>query len=147
MLCRRCRTPSILRAHRRAGRGSRSRDRRLKSGFPPSQGNKDDGSDKRALLLSGPPGIGKTTASHVVAREAGYEVVELNASDVRSKKSLELHIADLVGNKTVSGIYRSAERPSEVRSGPPPQPTHGPTRAAERRLLHTERAPCVSGDG
>jgi DNA polymerase III delta prime subunit len=106
------------------------RDRRLNSGFPPSQGGKDDGSDKRALLLSGPPGIGKTTASHVVAHEAGYEVVELNASDVRSKKSLELHIADLVGNKTVSGIYRSADRPSEVRSHaafPGPQPMWGLT--------------------
>ena len=40
--------------------------------------------DARAALLSGPPGIGKTTAAHVVAAEWGFEVMELNASDKRS---------------------------------------------------------------
>lgn len=40
--------------------------------------------DARAALLSGPPGVGKTTAAHVVAAECGFEVMELNASDKRS---------------------------------------------------------------
>lgn len=29
--------------------------------------------------MSGPPGFGKTTLAHVVAAQAGYEVVEINA--------------------------------------------------------------------
>lgn len=29
--------------------------------------------------MSGPPGLGKTTLAHVVARQAGYEVFEINA--------------------------------------------------------------------
>ncbi len=37
-----------------------------------------------AALITGPPGIGKTTVAHLVAAEAGYRVVEYNASDVRS---------------------------------------------------------------
>ncbi|KAK2964776.1 putative Replication factor C subunit 1 [Blattamonas nauphoetae] len=45
-------------------------------------------SDANAALLSGPPGIGKTTAAHVVAKEAGYSVLEFNASDTRSKGAL-----------------------------------------------------------
>ena len=41
---------------------------------------------KRALLLYGPPGVGKTCSVYAIARELGYEVVELNASDVRSAR-------------------------------------------------------------
>jgi replication factor C subunit 1 len=36
-------------------------------------------------LLSGSPGIGKTSAALIVARECGYEPIEVNASDTRSK--------------------------------------------------------------
>jgi replication factor C subunit 1 len=57
-------------------------------GFP--KGGKDDPSVFRAALLSGPPGIGKTTAAHMVARIEGFEAIEFNASDTRSKKALEV---------------------------------------------------------
>ena len=44
----------------------------------------------RAILVSGPPGIGKTTSAHLMAKEAGYNPIELNASDARSKKLVEV---------------------------------------------------------
>lgn len=40
--------------------------------------------EKRALVLEGPPGIGKTSAAHALARDLGWDVIELNASDARS---------------------------------------------------------------
>ncbi|KIK59483.1 hypothetical protein GYMLUDRAFT_227055 [Collybiopsis luxurians FD-317 M1] len=39
---------------------------------------------QRILLMSGPPGLGKTTLAHVIAKQAGYEAMEINASDARS---------------------------------------------------------------
>lgn len=44
----------------------------------------------RAALLSGPPGIGKTSAALMVSEMEGFKVVEFNASDTRSKKSLHV---------------------------------------------------------
>jgi len=42
---------------------------------------------KRACLLSGPPGIGKTTIACSAAKEINAELFELNASDLRNKKN------------------------------------------------------------
>ncbi|KNE60970.1 hypothetical protein AMAG_06731 [Allomyces macrogynus ATCC 38327] len=55
----------------------------------------------RAALISGAPGIGKTTAAHVVAKSLGYHIVEFNASDVRSKKALDEVAAQAMGNQTL----------------------------------------------
>uniref|UniRef100_T1INU3 Saposin B-type domain-containing protein n=1 Tax=Strigamia maritima TaxID=126957 RepID=T1INU3_STRMM len=47
---------------------------------------------QRVALLCGPPGLGKTTLAHVIASHAGYNVVELNASDDRSPEQFRRQI-------------------------------------------------------
>jgi replication factor C subunit 1 len=49
--------------------------------------------EQRGVLVTGPPGIGKTTCVHLVARSLGYHVVEYNASDSRSLSALRGLIA------------------------------------------------------
>lgn len=44
----------------------------------------------RAVLITGSPGIGKTTSAHLCAKLAGFTPIELNASDSRSKKLVEV---------------------------------------------------------
>ena len=46
----------------------------------------------RAVLITGPPGIGKTTSAHLVAKLEGFTPIELNASDARSKKLIEVSL-------------------------------------------------------
>jgi replication factor C subunit 1 len=48
----------------------------------------------RAALVSGPPGIGKTSTVHLVCAAAGYKVVEFNASDARSASMIRPIIED-----------------------------------------------------
>ena len=40
--------------------------------------------------MYGPPGLGKTTLAHVVANHAGYNVVEINASDDREYSAIKI---------------------------------------------------------
>ncbi|GFS27534.1 replication factor C subunit 1 [Elysia marginata] len=63
--------------------------------------NKGDGAGCRAALLSGPPGIGKTTTATLVCKELGFSYVELNASDTRSKRSLKEVVAESLDNNTL----------------------------------------------
>lgn len=59
---------------------------------------------RKVLLLTGPPGIGKTTMAHVCARQAGYEVLEINASDERNKDVVRGRIKDAVGTENVRSM-------------------------------------------
>ncbi|KAG0606534.1 hypothetical protein M758_9G148800 [Ceratodon purpureus] len=65
-----------------------------------------DRPDEKVLLLCGPPGLGKTTLAHVVARHCGYRVVEINASDDRVAATLQAKILDAIQMKSVLGDNR-----------------------------------------
>ena len=59
----------------------------------------------RAAIIHGPPGIGKTTAAHLVANLEGYDVVETNASDTRSKKLVETGLRGVLDTTSLLGYF------------------------------------------
>jgi replication factor C large subunit len=44
--------------------------------------------NKKAVLLYGPPGVGKTALVNATAIEYGFTIIEMNASDTRSEKAI-----------------------------------------------------------
>ncbi|HEY1249496.1 MAG TPA: AAA family ATPase [Nitrososphaera sp.] len=57
-------------------------------------------SGSRPLILIGPPGTGKTTLVHTIARQFNYDLVEMNASDVRNKEALQARLMPIFQNTT-----------------------------------------------
>jgi replication factor C large subunit len=60
-------------------------------------------SGARPLLLIGPPGTGKTTAVHALAKQFDYDLVEMNASDARNREGIEARIKPIFANTGIFG--------------------------------------------
>ncbi|PON65873.1 Replication factor C subunit, partial [Parasponia andersonii] len=72
----------------------------------------NDSGAKKAVLLSGTPGIGKTTSAKLVSQMLGFQTIEVNASDSRGKADAKIErgiggsnansIKELVSNESLS---------------------------------------------
>ncbi|KAK1271080.1 hypothetical protein QJS04_geneDACA012932 [Acorus gramineus] len=61
-----------------------------------------DGGAKKAVLLSGSPGIGKTTSAKLVSQMLGFEAIEVNASDSRGKADSKIFKG--IGGSTANSV-------------------------------------------
>lgn len=74
-----------------------------RNGGPHSQAEEEK-PHRKILMLTGPPGLGKTTLAHVCAKQAGYEVIEVNASDDRSRDVVKNRIRTSLGTESVKNV-------------------------------------------
>ena len=67
----------------------------MKKPMPVSKGRKDlPNVNAKTCLISGPPGIGKSSTARIIAKKLGFHVMEMNASDARSKNRIEELLRD-----------------------------------------------------
>ena len=83
----------------------RNQSGHVKHAKPSPWAKNDDGGFFKAALLSGAPGIGKTTTVQVVCNELGFDLVEFNASDTRSKKLLQAEVSELLCNTSLKDYF------------------------------------------
>ena len=57
----------------------------------------------KPILLVGPPGVGKTTLAKLAAKQFGYDMIELNASDVRNKGRIQEILQPILGSESLLG--------------------------------------------
>ncbi|XP_045317468.1 chromosome transmission fidelity protein 18 homolog isoform X1 [Leopardus geoffroyi] len=126
---------------------------------------------QKVALLCGPPGLGKTTLAHVIARQAGYCVVELNASDDRSPEAFRTCIEAATQMESVLGAggkpnclvideidgapvaavnvllsILDRKGPQEAESGGPAVPTSGGRRRRAEGGLLMRPVICICND-
>lgn len=57
----------------------------------------------KPILLVGPPGTGKTTLATLCAKQFGYDLIGLNASDMRNKQRIQDLLTPVLGNSSLLG--------------------------------------------
>ena len=58
---------------------------------------------REAVVLHGPPGVGKTSAAHALAADRGWPTIEFNASDSRTKDVIERVAGEAARSGTLTG--------------------------------------------
>ncbi|XP_031254201.1 replication factor C subunit 1-like [Pistacia vera] len=96
----------------------------LGSGTKQNGKKKIDPSAKKAVLLSGAPGMGKTTSAKLVTQMLGFQAIEVNASDSRGKADSKISkgiggsnansVKELVSNEALNSKMDRSKHPKAV---------------------------------
>ena len=60
---------------------------------------------KNGLLISGSPGIGKTSCIHIILKYLGFNVIEYNASEIRTSKIISEKLNTILSGKSIQMMF------------------------------------------
>jgi DNA polymerase III delta prime subunit len=63
---------------------------------------------RNALLITGSPGTGKTTTAHILLKHFGYDVIEFNASEMRTSKEICDKLGTILSGKSIRMMFKNA---------------------------------------
>lgn len=66
------------------------------------------------MLLTGPTGVGKTTAVKIIIQECGFRLVKLNLNDIKGTKGLESKIKSIKSVSNISDIFDNKEQKKPI---------------------------------
>jgi replication factor C large subunit len=66
--------------------------------------------EKAAILLEGPPGVGKTTIAYALANDLNMDVIETNASDTRTKSAIESKLRETTKSRSIMDFVVQSKR-------------------------------------
>ncbi len=66
--------------------------------------------EKTAVLLEGPPGIGKTSIVYALAHDLNMDVIETNASDTRTRDTLEKKLKETVKSRGIMDFITESKQ-------------------------------------
>lgn len=98
-------------------------------------------------MISGSPGIGKTTSVKIMAQKLGFHVLELNASDARGKNKIEELLKDMSKCQSIQSAFTPPPQPPKSRncfSAIPAAPQ--PTKPTKTLVLMDEVDGCGASD-
>ena len=61
---------------------------------------------KNGLVISGPPGVGKTTIASLALKSFGYDVMEINASEVRKVAVIKDKFKSIVNCSNIQMMFK-----------------------------------------
>lgn len=65
---------------------------------------------KAAILLEGPPGVGKTSIVYALANDLNMEVIETNASDTRTRDALEKRLTETTKSRGIMDFVTQSKQ-------------------------------------
>ena len=66
------------------------------------------------MLIYGPPGCGKTTLAYIILNKYKYDIIELNASELRKQKNMNDKLCDILHKQNILSLFQNKKTENAI---------------------------------